>query len=54
MERYLNFGAAGEVRNLLKQVFDLPRSAPIKVALHSFMGRCVPSLEEGIFAEILV
>jgi len=45
MERYLNFGVAGEVRNLFKQVFDLPRCAPIKVALHSFMGRSVPSFE---------
>jgi len=29
MERYLNFGAAGEVRNLFKQLFDLPRSEAV-------------------------
>src|SRR5215831_515968 len=47
MQRYLKLGAAGEVKQLLQQRSDLPRSALFKVARHLFKGRSVPSLKEG-------
>jgi len=34
MSRYLKRGAAGEVRTLLQQLFDLPGRAEFKVTLH--------------------
>jgi len=34
MSRYLKQGAAGEVRMLLQQWFDLPSCAEFKVTLH--------------------
>jgi len=47
MPRYLKQGAAGEVRIVWQQAFDLPGSAESKVALH-FDRRCRPSSKEGI------
>jgi hypothetical protein len=48
MSRYLSQGAAGEVRSLLQQRFDLPGRAEIRVALHLLGRRGHPSFEEGI------
>jgi hypothetical protein len=52
MSRYLIQGAAGEVRSLLQQRFDLPGRAEFKVALHLLDRRGQPLLEGGewIFA----
>jgi len=47
MSRYLKQGAAGEVRILLQQGFDLPGSAEFKVALYLVDRRCLPSSKEG-------
>ena len=40
-------GAAGEVRRLMQQVFDLPRCALFKVARHLFNRAQRPLLEGG-------
>jgi hypothetical protein len=47
MSRYLKQGAAGEVRTLLQQWFDLPGRAESKVALHLLDRRGHPSSKEG-------
>jgi len=47
MSRYLEKGAAGEVRPLLHQGFDLPGRAECKVALHVLNRRGHPSSKEG-------
>jgi len=47
MSRYLSQGAAGEVRTLLQQWFDLPGHAEFKVALHLLDRRGHPSSKEG-------
>jgi hypothetical protein len=47
MSRYLCQGAAGEVRTLLQQGFDLPGRAEFKVALHLLDRRGHPSSKEG-------
>jgi hypothetical protein len=46
ISRYLSQGAAGEVRTLLQQWFDLPGRAEFKVALH-FLSARPPSSKEG-------
>ena len=50
MSRYLEQGAAGEVRNMFQQGFDLPRRAEAEVAWHLLDRRAAPSSKEGIFA----
>src|SRR5215468_3796431 len=47
MSRYPKQGAAGEVRTLLPQWFDLPGRAESKVALHLIDRRGHPSSKEG-------
>src|SRR5206468_683674 len=49
MSRYLEQGAAGEVRNMFQQGFDLPRRAEAKVAWHLLDRRANPSSKEGIW-----
>ena len=48
MNRYLMYGAAGEVKRLLQQESDLPGLAESKVALHLLDRLDHPSFEEGI------
>jgi hypothetical protein len=48
MSRYLSQGAAGEVKTLLQQWFDLPGRAEFNVALHLLDLRGRPSSKEGI------
>jgi hypothetical protein len=48
MSRYLRQGAAGEVRILRQQWFDLPGSAEFKVALYLLDRRCRPSSKEHL------
>jgi hypothetical protein len=42
------FGATGEVKQLLKQASDLPRCAVSKVTFHFLERRTAPSSKEGI------
>ena len=49
MSRYLKQGAAGEVRLLFEQWFDLPRQRRLlEVTFHLFDRRGAPSSKEGI------
>src|SRR5882724_6652485 len=47
MSRYLEQGAAGEVRNMFQQGFDLPRPAEAKVAWHLLDRRDAPPRRRG-------
>jgi len=54
MSRYLKQGAAGEVRTLLQQWFDLPGRAESKVALHLLDRRGHPCYVEPVKANLRV
>ena len=47
MSRYLNQGAAGEVRRLVAVAFDLPRRTEFKVASHYLIGAATPPQRRG-------